>query len=43
MQSVVFIEYVSLCIYNMIYFSQYYALCNHIPKKRGTVKCNWVK
>ena len=43
MQSAVFIEYISLCIYNMLYFSQYYALYNHISKKRGTVKCNWVK
>ena len=28
---------------NMLYFYQYYDICNHISKKRGTVKCNWVK
>ena len=27
----------------MLYFYPYYDMCNHISKKRGTVKCNWVK
>ena len=25
----------------MLYFYPYYDVCNHISKKRGTVKCNW--
>ena len=27
----------------MLYCHQYYDMCNHISKKRGTVKCNRVK
>ena len=27
----------------MLYFYPYYDMCNHISKKRGTVKCNRVK
>ena len=27
----------------MLYYHQYYDMCNHISKKRGTVKCNRVK